>query len=43
MVDVCASTGKMPTAVDYFMRPASLGRDDRGGAMVMLLATERMR
>ena len=42
MVDVCASTGKLPSPVDYFMRPASLGPDDRGGAMVMLLATERM-
>lgn len=42
MVDVCASTGKLPSFVDYYLRPASLGRDDRGGAMVMLLATERL-
>ncbi len=40
MVDVCAGTGKMKSLREYLDRPAILGRDDRGGAMVFLLCTE---
>ena len=32
LVDVCTGTGKFPTLEDYLLRPAILGRDDRGGA-----------
>jgi unsaturated rhamnogalacturonyl hydrolase len=42
LVNVCAGTGKQKTLRDYFERPAINGRDDRGGAMGMLFATERM-
>jgi len=37
-----AGTGKQKTLRDYFDRPAINGRDDRGGAMGLLFATERM-
>ncbi|MCS7026601.1 MAG: glycoside hydrolase family 88 protein [Bryobacteraceae bacterium] len=40
LVDVCASTGKQRSLRDYLDRPAVFGEDPRGGAMVMLLATE---
>jgi rhamnogalacturonyl hydrolase YesR len=40
LVNVCASTGKQKTLQDYFDRPAINGRDDRGGAMGLLLAVE---
>jgi rhamnogalacturonyl hydrolase YesR len=40
LVNVCASTGKQKTLEDYFKRPAINGRDDRGGAMGLLLAVE---
>lgn len=40
LVDVCTETGKQKTLQDYFDRPAIVGRDDRGGAMGLLLATE---
>ena len=40
LVDVCASTGKMKSLREYFDRPALLGRDPRGGAMALLVATE---
>ncbi len=40
LVDVCTGTGKFPTLEDYLLRPAILGRDDRGGAMALLLAAE---
>lgn len=42
LVDVCVGTGKQPTLRDYFDRPATWGRDDRGGAMALLLATEML-
>ena len=40
LVDVRTGTGKFPTLEDYLLRPAILGRDDRGGAMTLLLAAE---
>jgi unsaturated rhamnogalacturonyl hydrolase len=42
LVNVCAGTGKQKTLQAYFDRPAINGRDDRGGAMGMLFATERI-
>lgn len=39
-IDVCTGTGKQRTLEDYFRRTAILGRDDRGGAFALLLATE---
>ena len=41
LVDVCRSTGKQTSLRAYFDREAILGRDDRGGAMGLLVATER--
>ncbi len=41
LVDVCTGTGKMPNLRVYYDRPAILGRDDRGGAMALMAATER--
>ncbi len=41
LVDVCRSTGKQTSLRAYFDREAILGRDDRGGAMALLAATER--
>jgi hypothetical protein len=35
-----ANTGKQKTLHDYLERPAINGRDDRGGAMGLLFATE---
>ncbi len=40
LVNVCSGTGKQKTLQDYFDRPAINGRDDRGGAMGLLFATE---
>jgi len=40
LVDVCAGTGKQKSLDDYLRRPAINGRDDRGGAMGLLFATE---
>lgn len=40
LVNVCTGTGKQKTLEDYFNRPAINGRDDRGGAMGLLFATE---
>jgi rhamnogalacturonyl hydrolase YesR len=41
LVDVCESTGSRGlTDLDYLRRTAILGRDDRGGGMAMLFATE---
>ena len=41
IVDVCESTGTRGlTDADYLRRAALLGRDERGGGMAMLLATE---
>jgi len=42
LVDVCTGTGKQQSLRDYYDRPAILGRDDRGGAMALMLATEMM-
>ncbi len=40
LVDVCTGTGKQKSLRDYLDRPAILGRDPRGGAMALLIATE---
>ena len=40
LIDVCTSTGKQPNLRDYYDRTAILGRDGRGGAMALLVATE---
>ena len=42
IVDVCASTGGGPTKKYYLDRPAITGADDRGGAMALLAAIEKM-
>lgn len=42
LVNVCTGTGKQKTLRDYLERPAINGRDDRGGAMGLLFATELM-
>ena len=41
LVDVCRSTGRQTSLRAYLDREAILGRDDRGGAMGLLIATER--
>lgn len=41
LVDSCRSTGRQTSLRAYFDREAILGRDDRGGAMGLLVATER--
>lgn len=41
LVDVCRSTGRQTSLRAYLDREAILGRDDRGGAMALLAATER--
>jgi hypothetical protein len=43
LVDVCSGTGAGPTARYYFDRPAVEGADDRGGAMALVAAMERLR
>lgn len=43
LVDVCTGTGKQRSLRDYYDRTAILGRDPRGGAMALLVATERQR
>lgn len=40
LVNVCAGTGKQKTLQAYFDRPAINGKDDRGGAMGLMFATE---
>lgn len=40
LIDVCTSTGKQPNLRSYYDRTAILGRDGRGGAMALLVATE---
>ncbi|MEZ6133874.1 MAG: glycoside hydrolase family 88 protein [Pirellulaceae bacterium] len=40
LVDVCTGTGKQKSLRDYLDRTAILGKDSRGGAMALLLATE---
>jgi unsaturated rhamnogalacturonyl hydrolase len=40
IVDICTGTGKQQSLQDYFHRTAILGKDERGGAMGMLIAAE---
>jgi unsaturated rhamnogalacturonyl hydrolase len=40
LIEVCESTNKQKTRDDYLHRAALLGKDPRGGAMALLLATE---
>lgn len=40
LLDVCESTNKMPTREDYLYRVPSTGKDERGGGMMLLFATE---
>jgi rhamnogalacturonyl hydrolase YesR len=42
IIDVCEGTGTQATLDDYLKRRAIRGQDDRGGAMALLFATERM-
>lgn len=42
LIDVCESTARIESLEGYLAREALLGRDPRGGAMAMLLATELM-
>ncbi|HEY2150808.1 MAG TPA: glycoside hydrolase family 88 protein [Vicinamibacterales bacterium] len=42
LVDVCSGTGAGPTVRYYYDRPAVEGTDDRGGAMAMVAAMERL-
>jgi unsaturated rhamnogalacturonyl hydrolase len=42
LVDVCTGTGAGPTPRYYFDRPAIEGPDDRGGAMALVAAMERL-
>lgn len=40
LVDVCTGTGKQASLRAYYDRAAILGRDERGGAMALMAATE---
>jgi unsaturated rhamnogalacturonyl hydrolase len=40
LVDVCTGTGKMKSLREYYDRTAILGRDERGGAMALMVSTE---
>lgn len=40
LIDVCEGTGAQKSLNDYLKRKAILGQDGRGGAMVLLFATE---
>ncbi|MAS93759.1 MAG: hypothetical protein CMO55_11260 [Verrucomicrobiales bacterium] len=40
--DVCTGTGKQKTLEDYYDREAILGKDSRGGAMALLLASRML-
>lgn len=42
IIDVCEGTGTQATLEDYLKRRAIRGKDDRGGAMALLFATERL-
>jgi unsaturated rhamnogalacturonyl hydrolase len=42
LVDVCSGTGAGPTLRYYYDRPAIEGADDRGGAMALVAAMERV-
>ncbi|MEZ5943151.1 MAG: glycoside hydrolase family 88 protein [Planctomycetaceae bacterium] len=41
LMDVCTGTGKQKTLDDYLNRTAIWGKDERGGAMALMFATER--
>lgn len=43
LFDVCTGTGKQKSLRDYYDRQAILGKDARGGAMSLLVATEYAR
>jgi len=40
LTDVCTGTGKQQSLRDYYDRQAIVGKDNRGGAMALLVATE---
>jgi len=40
LLDVCESTNKQPSLEDYLNRAAVFGRDERGGGMMLIFATE---
>jgi len=40
LVDVCTGTGKQKNRRAYCDRTAILGKDDRGGAMALMVSTE---
>ncbi len=40
LINCCTSTGKQKSLEDYYLREAILGRDNRGGAMALILAAE---
>jgi hypothetical protein len=40
LVDVCESTNKQESLEAYLNRAAILGRDERGGGMMLIFATE---
>lgn len=40
LVDVCTGTGKQKSRQAYYNRTAILGRDDRSGAMALMVCTE---
>jgi rhamnogalacturonyl hydrolase YesR len=40
LLDVCESTNKQPTREAYLYRAALAGKDERGGGMMLLFATE---
>lgn len=40
LVDVCTGTGKQKNRQAYYDRTAILGKDDRGGAMALMVSTE---
>ena len=39
-IKIKPGTGKQPSFRRYLDRPANFGRDDRGGAMALLVSTE---
>jgi unsaturated rhamnogalacturonyl hydrolase len=42
LIDVCEGTGTQKSLQDYLKRKAIRGVDDRGGAMALLFAVERL-
>lgn len=43
VMDVCESTGKLPTLQEYLDREAIWAHDPRGGGMALIFAVERMK